>query len=766
MIGQKGRDKFCIAESCKNNLPQEEMIMARHRRVKQAARAGLLVVAVLMVLGCAGAKARKQSFNSYIFRASDNQALNNDVIGAVDWMAKIVSLVVPPGTNVSSLVATYIAPEGASVYVRSQGSSIPQLNGATANDFRRPVQYLLLLDDGTEVNFVVKVREAETNPNLASLTLGDNIPFVPGFSRDIETYDAEVPYEIGELTIRPNAESQFARVMIDGRSYPARNASVRVPLRAGQLNAVAIVVTAEDGVTTRTYMINVERGEPDHDSSLANLTVGGDTVLTPAFSPDSTGYRIDTPYEPEALTFTPTTKSAVATVTVQGKPVRSGAASQPIRLGIELVEPIDIVVTAQDGTTTTTYTVVVYRAEPDRDSSLAALGVSEGASVSPKFSKSITEYEVSIPNTMDTVILTPRASSSVATVTVAGKPIAPDSSLQPIVLPEEGSTDVDITVTAQDPQAATTYHLTVVRRSIDPTWSQAAGDAAFSGRFGFESVVFKGKLWIIGGSATNLDYLNDIWYSEDGVNWKRATENPGFSPRRNHQVVEYKGQLWLLGGETGMHGYQNDVWTSKDGIYWTQFDVKEPFPALANHQAAVFKGQMWIVGGYDPASTENSVWSSKDGKVWTKQPQVAPFPARDMHQLVSFKDKLWVIAGQRGSTRFADVWSSPDGVTWTRVADLVDSGFRARMLHEAAVFAGSMWVSGGYVEGYGAAADVWYTKDGAEWKLAAGAAAFGGRLDHQMISYKGRLWILGGTDNRVARNDVWYSNAREMSESK
>jgi hypothetical protein len=739
--------------------------MAKHRWVKRAAQAGLLGLAALLVLGCAGARARKQSFNSYILRASDNQELNNDVIGAVNWMAKIVTLVVPPGTNVRSLVATYIAPEGASVYVRSQGSAVPQLNGATANDFRQPVQYLLLLEDGTEVDFVVKVREAETNPNLASLTLGDNVPFAPGFSREIETYATEVPYEIAELIIRPNAESQFARITIDGRSYPARNASAHVPLRAGLLNAVAIVVTAEDGFTTRTYMLNVERGEPDRDSSLAGLTVGADTVLTPAFSPDSTGYRIDTAYEPEALTFTPTTKSAVATVTVQGKPVRSGAPSQPILLGSELIQPVDIVVTAQDGTTKTTYTVVIYRDEPDRDSSLAALGVSKGASVSPKFSKSITEYEVSIPNTMDTVILTPRASSSLATVTAAGKPIAPDGSLEPIVLPEEGSADLDITVTAQDPQAATTYHLTVVRRSIDPTWSQAAGEAAFPARFGFESVVFKGRLWIIGGSATNLDYLNDIWYSEDGVNWKRATENPGFSPRRNHQVVEYRGQLWLLGGETATYGYENDVWTSKDGVYWTQVDVKQPFPALANHQAAVFKGQIWIVGGYDPASGENSVWSSKDGKVWTKQPQAAPFPARDMHQLVSFKDKLWVIAGQRGSTRFADVWSSPDGVTWTRAADLADIGFRARMLHEAVVFAGRMWVSGGYVEGHGAAADVWYTKDGAEWKLATGSAAFGGRLDHQMITYKGKLWIIGGTDNGAARNDVWYSNAMEMTES-
>ncbi len=735
--------------------------MGNSRWLKRGAQIGVLLLMVLLIFGCAGAKARKQSFSSYIFSAADNPSLSKDVVGAVDWMAKIVTLVVPPGTNVSSMIATYVAPEGASVYVRSQGSTISQANGATVNDFRRPVQYLLVLEDGTEVEFVVKVREAETNPDLASLTLGDNVAFSPSFSTEVESYTAEVPYAIGKLSIRPNAESTYASITIDGRTYPARNATAAAALRAGEVNAISIVVTAEDGVTTRTYTLNVKRAEPDRDASLVGLTASEGTVLTPKFSTDATSYRISVPYEPEALTFTPTTNSPVATVTVQGKAVASGTESGPIELGDELITSVDIVTTAQDGTTKTVYTVTIQRADPDRDASLAAIGVNEGTSVAPKFSRNITNYEISIPNTMDTVILTPETSSPVATVTVAGKTIPSGSSVEPIVLPEDSATDVEIAVTAQDGETVTSYHLTVIRRPIDATWSQALGSAGFSGRFGFEAVVFKGKLWVIGGSSTNLDYFNDIWYSDNGISWTKATENPGFSPRRNHQIVEYKGRLWLIGGESGMYEYKNDIWTSKDGIYWTEVDVKEPFPERVNHQVTVFKGKIWVIGGYGSSSTGRSVWSSKDGKVWTEEIHEAAFPARDMHQLVAFKDKMWIIAGQRGSTRFADVWSSPDGVTWTQVGDLADSGFRPRMLHEAAVYTGRMWVAGGYVEGYGAVNDVWYTKDGVEWKQATESADFVGRLGHQMVSFKGKLWIIGGTDNQVARNDIWYSNAKE-----
>jgi hypothetical protein len=740
--------------------------MGNSKWLKRGAQIGVLLLMVLLIFGCAGAKARKQSFSSYVFSAADNPSLNRDVVGAVDWMAKIVTLVVPPGTNVSSMIATYVAPDGASVYVLSQGSTIPQTNAGTANDFRRPVQYLLALEDGTEVQFVVKVREAETNPNLASLTLGDNLAFSPGFSTEVESYTAdEVPYTIGELRIRPNAESTYASITIDGRTYPARNATAAAALRAGEVNAISIVVTAEDGVTTRTYTMNVKRAEPDRDSSLAGLAVSEGTVLTPRFSTDVTSYRISIPYEPEALTFTPTTNSPVATVTVQEKAVPSGTESKPIELGDELITSVNIVATAQDGTTKTVYTVTIQRAEPDRDSSLAAIGASEGASVAPKFSRNITDYEISIPNTMDTVILTPEASSPVATVTVAGKAIPSGSSAEPITLPEDSATDLTINVTAQDKVTVTTYNLKVIRRPIDPTWSQAVGSAGFSGRFGFESVVFKGKLWVIGGSSTNLDYFNDIWYSNDGISWTKATENPGFSPRRNHQVVEYKGQLWLIGGESGMYEYKNDIWTSKDGVYWTEVDVKEPFPERVNHQVTVFKGKIWVIGGYGSTATGRSVWSSKDGKVWTEEVHEAAFPARDMHQLVAFKNKMWIIGGQKGSTRFADAWSSPDGITWIQGGNLADSGFRPRMLHEAAVYAGRLWVSGGYVEGSGAVNDVWYTKDGAEWKQATESADFVGRLGHQMVNFKGKLWIIGGTDNQVARNDIWYSNAKEEAAS-
>ena len=52
--------------------------------------------------------------------------------------------------------------------------------------------------------------------------------------------------------------------------------------------------------------------------------------------------------------------------------------------------------------------------------------------------------------------------------------------------------------------------------------------------------------------------------------------------------------------------------------------------------------------------------------------------------------------------------------------------------------------------------DVWRSADGVRWELATGAAAFSGRSSHQVVSYHGSLWVVGGYDGGY-RNDVWRS---------
>jgi hypothetical protein len=85
------------------------------------------------------------------------------------------------------------------------------------------------------------------------------------------------------------------------------------------------------------------------------------SALTPAFASATIAYTISVPNGTTSITLTPTVADATATVKVNTVTVASGSPSSPIALAVGS-NVITTVVTAQDGTTTKTYTVTVTRA--------------------------------------------------------------------------------------------------------------------------------------------------------------------------------------------------------------------------------------------------------------------------------------------------------------------------------------------------------------------------------------------------------------------
>jgi hypothetical protein len=100
-------------------------------------------------------------------------------------------------------------------------------------------------------------------------------------------------------------------------------------------------------------------GPPSSNANLSGLSLGAGT-LTPMFDPAVTAYSSDVPLATANVTVTPSSEDSAATLTVNGTAVVSGAHGAPLPLG-EGANVIDIVVTAQDGITTRTYSVSVTR---------------------------------------------------------------------------------------------------------------------------------------------------------------------------------------------------------------------------------------------------------------------------------------------------------------------------------------------------------------------------------------------------------------------
>jgi hypothetical protein len=196
-------------------------------------------------------------------------------------------------------------------------------------------------------------------------------------------------------------------------------------------------------------------------------------------------------------------------------------------------------------------------------------------------------------------------------------------------------------------------------------WKQETKAAGWSPRLGAAGVVFRGKLWLLGGVqkyyfGDDSDLRSDVWSSEDGVTWKEATAKAAWSPRAYHCAVGLGNKMYVFGGGNYLPNYAalNDVWSSPDGVTWTRETDKAPWPPRIWFSAAVYRNRMWVLGGWskNPSKNWNDVWHSTDGKNWTALKTKTVWPVRHEHSTYVFQDKLWVAGGMTPPLN-NDVWS-------------------------------------------------------------------------------------------------------------
>ena len=299
------------------------------------------------------------------------------------------------------------------------------------------------------------------NANLAGLTIS-SASLSPAFAASTTAYTASVGNAITTMTVTPTVADSTAAVKVNGTAVTSGTASGAQPLTIGA-NVIAVVVTAQD-FTTKTYTLTVTRAG-SAVSSLAGLGLSTGT-LSPAFASGTTAYQARLLHATNSLTVTPTVTEPNASVTVNGTPVVSGTASQPITRSAGS-QSIVVKVTAQDGVTTSTYSVALRD-----DTTLTGLGVSAGAT-DPAFSPGIVDYVVQVSNTISAIAFTPTAADPSATIRVNGTAVASGASSAPLNL-TLGDNPAVVMVTALD-GSTTAYNIIVARLGIvDHVFTSAA----------------------------------------------------------------------------------------------------------------------------------------------------------------------------------------------------------------------------------------------------------------------------------------------------
>lgn len=121
------------------------------------------------------------------------------------------------------------------------------------------------------------------------------------------------------------------------------------------------LLRVDNHASKHSYRVSwkIQNAASGSSADLSALAVSHGT-LAPAFAKGTRSYSVSVAQTVSSVKITPTAEDAAATITVNGTSVSSGAASSAIMLDGEST-PINIVLTAQNGITSKTYTINVVK---------------------------------------------------------------------------------------------------------------------------------------------------------------------------------------------------------------------------------------------------------------------------------------------------------------------------------------------------------------------------------------------------------------------
>lgn len=292
-------------------------------------------------------------------------------------------------------------------------------------------------------------------------------------------------------------------------------------------------------------------------------------------------------------------------------------------------------------------------------------------------------------------------------------------------------------------------------------------NAPWQGRDFHATVMFKDKLYVIGGRNSALVALSDVWCTDDGQNWQQVVSGAPWGTRFKMNVVVLNNRMYLIGGNSSAGVPYNDVWVTDDGVNWSLVTGSAAWSARYAPGVVVYNNGIWVLGGNNGAANLNDVWFSTDGSNWVQMVNNAAWSIRSEHKALVFNDRLWIIGGLAAGAGGREVWWTVDGITWTMATN---TAFASTLYaFGATVYNGAMWVACGFEVAVGYKDDVWSSTDGATWNLVT--AAFGGtqRFGVSLDVFRAppgvstinapTLYLMGGSDGTPTYwNSIWFGN--------
>ena len=313
-------------------------------------------------------------------------------------------------------------------------------------------------DDSATKTYTVNVTRVEPpsiDATLKGLTLS-RVDFGT-FDSTTTSYSAQVANSVTETNVTPTVNHSGASYVIKFGGETDSDGTISLAVGS---NVIKVEVTAGDGQTTKTYTVTVTRAAPpSSDATLKALSLSGINLGT--FRAATTSYSVQVANSVSQATVTPTLNDSGASYVIKLGGVTDADGTVSLAVGSNV---ITVVVTAEDTTTTRTYTVTVTRAAPttpeqlSSDAALSALtlsGVNFGT-----FDSTTISYSARVANSVSQTNVTPTVNHTGASYVIKlGGVTDADGSVSLSV----GKNVITVKVTAEDDSTTKTYTVTVTR---------------------------------------------------------------------------------------------------------------------------------------------------------------------------------------------------------------------------------------------------------------------------------------------------------------
>ena len=197
-------------------------------------------------------------------------------------------------SNTTGGVAIHALPENKYATLKINGvitapgvesPNIPLNVGNTA------LQVAVTAQDGTVKKYTIHlIRAASTNDDLDTIALGEHTAYTPVFNPDSTNYTAYVANNVTQLTIATHTAVTTSIIKLDGENINSNHFHYFDNLAVGS-NLTTCQVIAQDGITTKTYNINIIRASADTGTTnLVDHPVTDDGIMVhKAITPNGDG---------------------------------------------------------------------------------------------------------------------------------------------------------------------------------------------------------------------------------------------------------------------------------------------------------------------------------------------------------------------------------------------------------------------------------------------------------------------------------------------